>query len=103
MGLKVKIFGKENCGKCQSAKNKLKFFISKWNFADRVELLFYDMDTVDGMAEGAYYDVLDVPTIIFERGRVHLARWDGEVPRSEDFRRHFEMVKSEAGDKRFHT
>lgn len=92
MGLKIKIFGKENCGKCRSTKNKLEFFISKWNFADRVELLFYDMDTVDGMAEGAYHDVLDIPTTIFEWGGIHLARWDGEVPRSDDFRQHFEMV-----------
>ena len=94
MGLKVKIFGKENCGKCRSTKNKLKFFISKWNFAEMVELLFYDMDTVDGMAEGAYHNVLNIPTTIFENDGSQLMRWDGEVPKSEEFRHHFEALKS---------
>jgi len=94
MGLMVKMFGKESCGKCKSAKNKLKFFISKWNFAEMVELLFYDMDTVDGMAEGAYYNVLNIPTTIFEKDGSQLVRWDGEVPKSEEFRYHFEALKS---------
>lgn len=96
MGLKVKIFGKQDCGKCRSTHTKLKFFISKWNFEEKTQIEFYDMDTIDGMAEGAFHDVLDIPTTIFEWEGIHLARWDGEVPRSEDFRQHFEMVKSEA-------
>ena len=37
-----------------------------------------DMDTVDGMAEGAFRDVADIPTTIVRDSGVDLARWDGE-------------------------
>lgn len=83
--MQVKIFGKEGCAKCQTTKNKFNHFISKWNLEDKVEVVFYDMDTVEGMAEGAYIDVVDIPVTILEKNGQQLARWDGEVPKSTEF------------------
>lgn len=81
--MKVKVFGKSGCAKCETTKNKLKHFITKWEVDDKVALNFHDMETIDGMAEGAYNDVLQIPTTIIEKNNEILARWDGEVPNSE--------------------
>jgi len=88
--MKIKVFGKKDCAKCETTKNKIKHFITKNNYQDSAALEFYDMDTVDGVAEGAYNDVLKIPTTLIERKEEVLARWEGEVPNSAEFKVHFE-------------
>jgi DNA replication protein DnaC len=83
--MKIKVFGKKNCAKCETTKNKISHYLKKNNGTDKAILEFYDLDTVDGMAEGAYNDVLKIPSTIIENGENILARWDGEVPNTSDF------------------
>jgi hypothetical protein len=88
--MKLEVYGKQGCARCQAAKNKLSHFVAKWGRSDRVSIEFIDMETVDGLAESAFRDVSDIPvTILIDNGRV-LARWDGEVPASEDLRKAIE-------------
>ena len=87
--MKIKVFGKKDCAKCETTKNKFNHFISKNNYSDKVDLEFHDMDTVDGMAEGAFCDVLKIPTTVIEKEDATIARWEGEVPNSEEFKTHF--------------
>ena len=87
--MKIKVFGKKDCAKCETTKNKLNHFIEKNNYQDSATLEFYDMDTVDGFAEGAYHDVLKIPTTLIEKKEEVLARWEGEVPNSAEFMPHF--------------
>ena len=87
--MKIKVFGKKDCAKCETTKNKFNHFISKNNYSDKVDLEFHDMDTVDGMAEGAFCDVLKIPTTVIEKEDTTIARWEGEVPNSEEFKTHF--------------
>jgi len=87
--MEVQIFGKQNCGKCESTKHKVEHFIQKLGVAERVSTTFFDMDTVDGMAEGAFLDVHDVPTTIIRQGDADLARWDGVIPGSIELKQHF--------------
>jgi hypothetical protein len=87
--MKVMIFGKKECAKCETTKNKFNHFIEKNNLKGNAELEFHDMDTTDGLAEGAYHDVLKIPTTVIEKQQKILARWDGEVPKSEDFKIYF--------------
>ncbi|MBI4845840.1 MAG: thioredoxin family protein [Candidatus Omnitrophica bacterium] len=86
--MKIKVFGKKGCAKCETTKNKLTHFITKWDVDNKVELVFHDMDTIDGMAEGAYNDVLHIPTTIVEKENQVVARWDGEVPISDKVKEH---------------
>ncbi len=81
--MEVQVFGKEECGKCTSTKNKVNHFISKMGIEEKVSLTFFDMETVDGMAEGAFRDVVDIPVTIVQDSGVDLARWDGEIPDSD--------------------
>ena len=87
--MEVQVFGKQNCGKCESTKHKVEHYIRKLGVAGSVSYIFFDVDTVDGMAEGAFYDVHDVPTTIIRQGDADLARWDGVVPDSIELKQHF--------------
>ena len=64
---KIAIFGKQGCPKCDTTKNKLRHFAARWQVDHKLQLVFHDLDTVDGLAEGAFYDVNDVPVIIVEK------------------------------------
>jgi len=86
--VEIKIFGKKSCAKCQTTKNKFLFFLKKWKISDKVVVNFYDMDTVDGLAEGSFYNVGKVPTTILEGEGGEEARWTGEVPKSENFKKY---------------
>ena len=80
---RVLIFGKQGCVKCTSTKNKVGHCLAKWGLEETVKLDFLDMASVDGMSEGAFRDVWEIPTTIVEGTEDVIARWDGEVPRSE--------------------
>lgn len=86
--MKIKIFGKKRCAICETTKNKFEHFLKKNNYQESIILEFYDMDTIDGLAEGAYYDVLKIPTTVIEKEADILCRWDGEVPRTEEFKKY---------------
>lgn len=84
--MKIKIFGKKDCAICNTTKNKFEHFLKKNNYQESIMLEFHDMDTVDGMAEGAYYDALKIPTTVLEEENKIIARWDGEVPKTDEFK-----------------
>ena len=88
--MKIEVFGKQGCAICQSTKNKLSHFLEKWGFAGTVPLDFVEMETVDGLAEGAFRDVIEIPTTIVSDDGAALARWDGMIPPSEDLRKALE-------------
>ena len=83
--MKVKIFGKKDCNVCKASFRKFQFFLDKWELAERIELTFYDLDTVDGLTEGSLLDALEVPTIILEKDGMEVARWEKRIPRSDEF------------------
>ena len=94
MKMKVKVFGKPGCEFCKTTMKKFEIFLSLWKITDKVELSFYDMETVDGLAEGAFLSVGKIPTSIIEKDGHVVARWDGKVPVSEEFKPHFEQLLS---------
>jgi len=87
--MEIRVFGKQNCGKCTSTKHKVQHFIERLGLQCSVNMTFFDVDTVDGMAEGAFWDVFDVPTTIIKDGGRDVVRWDGVVPDSMDLRQYF--------------
>ncbi|MHA1518511.1 MAG: hypothetical protein ACTSYK_07895 [Alphaproteobacteria bacterium] len=82
----IALYGKKTCAKCRAAKKKIHFFLDKWGYADQAVLRYYDMDTIDGRAEGAFNNVTDVPTIILEHDGAGACRWDGKAPESDELR-----------------
>lgn len=84
--MEIKIFGRENCPKCQAVKEKLQLLKG---IAGNLTLTYYDMDTIDGLTEATYYGVGGIPTtIIVDYKGIETARWCGEVPQLEDIKRY---------------
>jgi thiol-disulfide isomerase/thioredoxin len=96
--IKVSVFGKQECDACKAAVEKVAYFSEKWGKTDQTAIDFVDVETPDGLAEGAYRDVYDIPTVILQDGDEEVARWIKQVPLSQEFKRYFlkEPVDEEA-------
>lgn len=80
---KVYIFGRQTCPVCKDAYEKLKYFKEKKGFSAPIE--YFDMDTVAGLAEGSFYEVSDIPTVIIVEDDNEIVRWSKKPPISEEF------------------
>ncbi|MFH1783484.1 MAG: hypothetical protein ABH868_01095 [bacterium] len=93
--MKIKVFGKKDCQACAATKEKLSFFLNKWDLADDVPIIFYDLETLEGLTEAAIQDALEAPTTIIEKDNHEIARWEKEVPQSQNFKEFFtEEIKA---------
>ena len=80
--MRFEVYGKQNCAKCSSTKEKLGHVVGKAGQA--AEVVFVDLDTIVGRAEGAFYDVYHVPTTIVRSPRGNeVTRFSGIIPPSE--------------------
>ena len=88
--MEVKVFGKPGCEYCKTTVKKFETFFDRWNIERaKVALNFFDMEQVDGLAEGAFYSVTKIPDTVIEKDGEILKRWDGSVPLSEEFKQFF--------------
>ena len=79
----IHVYGKDGCAKCVSTKAKLNHLLNKWGVGDKVEFGWFDMATEDGVTEGAFNDVSEIPTtLLVDDAGAELARWESEVPPS---------------------
>jgi len=85
--MKIKIFGKKDCNICKASLKKIQFFLDKWKLKDKIKIISYNLDTVDGLTEGALLNALEVPTIIIEKDGIELFRWEKKIPKSDEFRK----------------
>lgn len=92
--MKVKVFGKPGCEFCKTTMKKFETFLNRWEIKpEEVGLTFFDMETVDGLAEGAFYSVTKIPSTVIEKGAEVVGHWHGKVPLSSEFQKHFEEMK----------
>jgi len=84
--MQIEVFGKQNCAKCETTKHKIQHFMTKLGVGEKVAFTFHDMDTVDGMTEGVFRDVFDIPTTIIQRDGQDLVRWAGDIPPTADIK-----------------
>jgi hypothetical protein len=83
----IEIYGKQDCPLCESAKKKIAHFLKQWDQAEAVQVVFHDMETIEGAAEGDFFDVFDIPSVLLKRDRdVVVCRWRGGPPPSEELR-----------------
>jgi thiol-disulfide isomerase/thioredoxin len=87
--IKVSVFGKKECDACKAAMEKIVHFSQRLGKAGDTSIDFVDVETPDGLAEGAYRDVFDIPTVILEDGGDEVARWVKKVPLSREFKPYF--------------
>jgi glutaredoxin len=76
----IKIFTKNECPKCPAAKEVGGILENQG-----ARVLYFDLETPDGLAEAAFYSVLATPTIIVEdENEAVLAGWRGQIPLLQD-------------------
>ncbi|MFH2011596.1 MAG: thioredoxin family protein [Pseudomonadota bacterium] len=79
----VKIFWKSNCPKCPAAKDMGVMLKN-----EGVSVINYNLDTLDGLAEGAYYSVMSTPTMIIEdEEENYIAGFRGDVPTIQEIQK----------------
>jgi len=76
--MKLKIFWKKDCPNCPGAKKIGKIL------EDKLEVKYYDIDTVNGLSEACMFNVMSTPTIIFmDKDNKEIQTWRGVVPSCE--------------------
>jgi hypothetical protein len=79
MGI-VKFFYKDDCPNCPMAKKLVANLKGK-----DVEVLDFNVETADGLAEASFYSVKALPTILVEDGADNeIGEWRGVVPGMEE-------------------
>lgn len=86
--MRVMLFGKKMCPACKDAEA----------FRGLGQVEFFDIDTAEGLAEAAYFEVRKVPALLLCMDGKVLARWDGLLPSVEQL---LSLIK-EYEDKRVH-
>ncbi len=75
--MKLLLFGRPTCDACQSIKEKIEYYNNKYT---PIPFEYYDVDTVDGLAESAFRSVPDIPTVILMQNESELKRWVKSAP-----------------------
>jgi hypothetical protein len=84
--MKLVFFVKDDCGACKNARDKVDFFLEKWEARETVETETVSLSTSDGLVEAAMRAVAEIPTIILEDGDGEVARWVKKTPTSDELR-----------------
>jgi len=81
----IEIYGKQDCALCESAKRKVEHLLNKWQMKGAVQVVFHDVETIEGAAQGDFFDVFEVPTVLLKQNADSVvARWDGKAPPSDE-------------------
>lgn len=75
----VKIFWQDKCPHCPAAKK-----VGEELEENGVSVEYYDIQSIDGMSEALYYNILASPSIVVVDGNCEIACWRGNVPTMEE-------------------
>lgn len=82
----IKVFGRTGCQVCKQAVEKIDYFLNKWDYKNLVPIQYFDMETVDGLAEGAFYEVYEIPTVVLLKANQEQDRWLKRPPLSRELK-----------------
>ncbi|MBI5574716.1 MAG: hypothetical protein HY919_09270 [Elusimicrobia bacterium] len=82
-GIRIIVFGKNDCEKCKTEFEKLQQYLT--GFENKPSVIFYDLDTLDGLTEAAMYVAFDIPTIVIEKNGCEIVRWKS-LPSSDELK-----------------
>jgi hypothetical protein len=80
----IKIFTKAKCPRCPAIKE-----IGRELKKEGLSVLNYDLDTIDGLAEASFYNILSTPSIVIEdEEEREVMSWKGVVPTLQEVKQH---------------
>ena len=75
--MKIQLFTQKNCPKCPTAKETVREIKTERS----VDVAEFDVDTVDGMAEAAYYGIMSTPSLVLvDQEGEEVISWRGIPP-----------------------
>ena len=75
--MKIQLFTQRECAKCPPAKE----IVSELNTEHGIDVAEFDVETVDGMAEAAYYGIMSTPSVVLVDGvGDEIISWRGVSP-----------------------
>ena len=85
--MKLKVFTQPGCPNCPPAKELAKKL--KKDKPANLEIELFNTATVDGMAEGAFYQVMATPTVLLtdDQGKI-VHDWRGRSPKEKEVLAH---------------
>ena len=83
----VKLFWRDGCPRCPAAKQ-----LSETLRQEGMAVVDYNMDTVDGLAEGAFHSVMALPTMLLVDvdDDSELAEWRGDIPSLDEIKQSYQ-------------
>ena len=72
----IKVFSKKDCPNCPKAKKAVEEYGKKHK---EIKILSYDVGTVDGLAESAFYDIFSTPTVLILKDDIEIKRIPGHI------------------------
>lgn len=81
--MEIKIFTKPDCPKCPAAKE-----LGEVLLKEGYNVIFYDISTIDGLAEAQFYGVMATPTIVIVKNNQEIKSWRGESPSFEEIKKY---------------
>ena len=97
--MQIMVFGRPGCSVCKQAVEKIDYFLNKWEYKKQVPVYYFDMETVDGLAEGAYHEVYEIPTVVLLAANEEQERWLKRPPLSKELKPHLDKhIKGEVGE-----
>lgn len=81
--MEVKIFTKKDCPKCPPAKDLGEILLSRG-----YNVFFFDIGTIDGLAEAQFYGVMATPTILILKDNQEIKSWRGETPTIDEIEKY---------------
>ncbi|MGQ9509110.1 MAG: thioredoxin family protein [Thermodesulfobacteriota bacterium] len=78
----IRIFTKANCPKCPAAKE-----IAQELKREGFKVVYYDLDTIEGLAEASFRSILSTPSLVIEdEEEKEIASWRGVVPSLQELK-----------------
>ncbi len=75
--MRIQLFTQKNCPKCPPAKETIREISSERS----VDVSEFDVETVDGMAEAAFYGIMSTPAVVLIDGDgEEIVSWRGVPP-----------------------
>ena len=75
----MKVFWQDNCPNCGPAK------VIANNFKDKIDILYLNINNLDGMTEAAFHAVMSTPTILITNNEdKEIMSWRAILPTNDD-------------------
>ncbi len=75
--MKLQVFTQKECPRCPAAKETVQELVRERD----VDVAEFDVETVDGMAEAAYYGIMSTPSIVLVNSSgEEIISWRGIAP-----------------------